>query len=265
VCILNVSLCSIYRPCTTFAPSQIIPIDLKLIPSHVTSAKAMMFIRIGIKRTRHVRTLNTDNPPRIVDDQEDVIVTARMGIFEVSGQKPTRISGIRLHLSTGNVWSHGYSTNTGACKYEDPLKDATASNEFYAFVQIGRLPDSMPHTASFFPELPPNQLLPFDTARYRDLSPYATALSHCTLPITIGSVAEPRGALHYRTWIDVSQGDVVREGGFSSENGWMVPPPSYPKPGEAPRLFSDGIVIETLDEESRMGDNDSETEADSDL
>ena len=241
------------------------PIQLKLTPSGVTSAKAKLFVRVGIKRRQHITNMGANYMGRTINDQEENIVSARIGVFEISGQNPTLISGIRLALSVGDVWPFGYSTHAGEVQHPGPLRNITASNEFYAFVQIGRLPDSLPHVEGSAPEIPLNRLLPLDTARFRDLNPHATQLSHCTLPITIGSVAEPRGAMHYHAWSDLSlEGGarLVEGGSFSSENGWLVPPPSYLKDAQ-PDAESGQIIITTLGEEGQAA-YDSEVESDVD-
>jgi len=234
----------------------VVPIELKLTPSGVTSAKAKLFIRVGIKRRQHITNMGPTYLGRAIDDQEETIVSARIGVFEVSGQNPTLISGIRLALSVGDAWPFGYSTHAGDVQHPGPLNTISASNEFYAFVQIGRLPDSLPHVEGSAPEIPLNRLLPLDTARFRDLNPHATQLSHCTLPITIGSVAEPRGAMHYHAWSDLSlEGGarLIEGGSFSSENGWLVPPPSYLKDAQ-PDAESGQIVITTLEEGVQDGE-----------
>jgi len=236
------------RPCTTFSPTQVVPVDLLLTPIRVESAKARMFIRIGIKRCQHVTDTNPSDLSSPINELQESIVSARIGVFEISGQEPTRISGTCLPLAADGIWPYGYSAYSGEVSQPGPLRSVTAGNQFYAFVQIGRLPDSGPLADSLPIDLPLNTLLPLDAARYRDLNRHATQLSHCTLPITIGSVSEPQGAMHFFPWSDLSlsHGPRLIEGGsFSSENGWLVPPPPYIAQAD-PDAQPDRLVITTL-------------------
>lgn len=225
-----------------------------------------MFIRIGIKRCQHVTNTEGGDPSSPVNELQESIVSARIGVFEISGQEPTRISGTILPLSTDGIWPYGYSTYSGEVSQPGSSSSVTAGNQFYAFVQIGRLPDTGPMSESLPVDLPLNRLLPLDAARYRDLNRHATQLSHCTLPVTIGSVSEPQGAMHFFPWSDLSlsHGPRLIEGGsFSSENGWMVPPPAYVAQAP-PEPLSDRLVITTLvgqtshDTKSETGEMDQE-------
>jgi hypothetical protein len=222
-----------------------------------------MFIRIGIKRCQHVTNLDVSDPKNLINELQENLVSARIGIFEISGQEPTRISGTCLPLAVDGIWPFGYSTYSGEVSQPGPFRSVTAGNQFYAFVQIGRLPDTGPLSAALPVDLPLNRLLPLDAARYRDLNRHATQLSHCTLPITIGSVSEPQGAMHFFPWSDLSlsQGPRLIEGGsFSSENGWLVPPPPYlaqaacsPQPDQ---LVITTLTKPTSHDDTKCGEDD---------
>ena len=55
------------------------------------------------------------------------------------------------------------------------------------------------------------------------------------LPLVVGSVSEPRQAMHNIRWsdlhLDSSSGEeigrMISGEGISCEDGWMVPPPAY--------------------------------------
>ena len=219
-----------------------------------------MFIRVGIKRYQHVTLQDSDPKDPVNELHENLVSGARIGIFEISGQEPTRISGTCLPLAVDGNWPFGYSTYSGEVPQPGPFRSVAAGNQFYVFVQIGRLPDAGPLAEPLPVDLPLNRLLPLDAARFRDLNRHATQLSHCMLPITIGSVSEPSGAMHYIPWSDLSlsEGPRLIEGGaFSAENGWLVPPPPYlAQPPYIPQ--PNQLVVTTLAETTRHDDMKSE-------
>jgi hypothetical protein len=68
-----------------------------------------------------------------------------------------------------------------------------------------------------------------------DSSLLPEAVRTLTLPIVVGSVSEPRNAMHNYTWSDLhldrssgqEVGRVVEGEGKSCEDGWILAPPSY--------------------------------------
>lgn len=236
--------------------------ELTLIPRHVASAQAKLFVRVGIKRRQRVSCSGQgdDSPP--TDDDVENVVHTRMGIFDVSGQDPTNVSGITLPLSVDGLWTHGYSAFAGKVSFvkNGQLKanhpsDTAASNQFYVFIQVGRLPDGDVVTRDVLGDLPKNKLLRIDTERVLNLNLPIDQLAQGTVPITIGSVAEPRDAMHYHAWSDItnetnsengSRPALIEGGSFSNENGWLVPPPSYAESINTPSGPCDELTVTTL-------------------
>jgi hypothetical protein len=266
----NSYVCSSIRPCTTYSPTQIIPIDLTLYPTQVASARALVFVRVGIKRRQRISNAEDDEMMPPIDDDTEDIISARVGLFEVSGQEPTKLSGIQLPLSSDDDgWSYGYSTHAGRVSYPSVLRKITATNQFFAFVQVGRLPERMPNASEEFQHLPLNKLLPIDAVRYRDFNQTQTKLAHATIPIVIGSVSEPRDAMHYSAWSDLSltrgpdnveRAHLVEGGSFSNENGWRIPPPAYDDNTSSVQNQIDQVTITILPSPPVLDDNVEETE-----
>ncbi len=181
----------------------------------------------------------------------EIPICLRWGRFDIHGHgKATTLQNMALPIQKQGVWIHGMSTAVWLPpnkEFERP--ETVLSVDFVVVVEIG-WPDRA--LDSFLPSLLSSSTSPYPQVNH--LSPPSGAdtnfraavwqgfLGHrqvIEMPIIIGSVGEPRDARHYIKWQDVISHDstvngvrtqVPRElwgGGHTSEDGWMVAPPTY--------------------------------------
>ena len=145
------------------------------------------------------------------------------------------------------MWEHGMSTAVWLPGNQNADQaDTTLSVDFVVVVEIGwpEQPLGSSLTLSETPGAPQiNHLSPSlaggmvsRTAIWQGFRGHRYATD---IPVIIGSVGEPRDALHYVKWQDVTNHESTVDGqrtqgphefwggGHTSEDGWKVAPPTY--------------------------------------
>jgi len=142
----------------------------------------------------------------------------------------------------GSAWEHGFTTVL-TVDADDTTATTEVSSTFQLVIDVLFLPlsSSVAHITALLPPasstsdsgfLPPR---PGSQPRlWTAITRYAAATARTlSVPLTIGSVSEPSGAMHAHTWSEVTldaAGDpagLVSGDATTDENGWMCPPPAY--------------------------------------
>ncbi|WWC86647.1 uncharacterized protein L201_001524 [Kwoniella dendrophila CBS 6074] len=246
-----------------------LPSEYKLLKPE----KYQVLIRLALVRREH-SSLSKIEP---LDSQGNGLVTeeeiiSKWGIFELSSNnaEKLRITDINLPLmlQNENTWKHGMSTmlNVGPSSNGQEL-GVGVSSTFHLNVTLGFLsisgrgsktmsdylpsafsntddlgPINIPKLNEFSEPLKPDHLEYFNIIKFKKSFSSNSGNNNNTiktlpLPIVIGSVSEPRDALHNIRWSDlhltrnqqtgIEVGRMIHGESLSSENGWLVPPPSY--------------------------------------
>ncbi|WWC68184.1 uncharacterized protein I206_102107 [Kwoniella pini CBS 10737] len=263
-------------PTTTYSPTSTIPFSISLSPPSIAELQnqldlpegyqlsqptTQILIRIALVRREHC-SLSIIEP---LDSQGNGLVTeeelnSRWGWIESSSQDKIKLRNIVLPLMPKEVrtWNSGMSTmlNVGP-SIHDQEQGVGVSSTFHLNVTLAFLsltqgsPSLMdylpagfndktiediiiPKCGEFSEPSSPNQEGYFNISKFKKCFP--GTVKTLPLPIVVGSVSEPRGAMHNVRWSDLhlSRNSSGREVGrmihgetLSMENGWMVPPPSY--------------------------------------
>lgn len=224
-------------PTSTFSPSSIIPLDLTLLPplSSDVPPSGVLFVKASLIRREHV--FYSAIAPSAADEDRGLIMEEELAssseTFDFTGVSLPSISPaglilpqITLPLGYGStcssLWNSGFTTSLTVSP--DSMAGVGAqvhshcSSRFFLSIHVAH---SLPSS------------LEVDTAVPRSKT--------LLVPITIGSVGEPQGARHRRTWRELylerdddgrgeERGRMVSGSAIDEESGWMCPPPSY---GEA--------------------------------
>lgn len=221
-------------PTTSYSPTSRIPLELTITPpqaeedGHVDGGgdETAVLVRVSIVREERVDSG--------VASSVRSIVSTRVG-WEPVGRDPVTLHP-HLPVMTGNTWRHGFSTVLAIDGGAD-ANPVHVSSKFYLRIDTVLLPVSAPRQLGFgAPGLhPPMAGSDAESRAWARIERRAPATSRSlSIPIVIGSVSEPRDALHAHRWSDL-QLDEGGEGGgrmvngetFSCEDGWMLAPPSY--------------------------------------
>lgn len=235
-------------PTSTFSPSSNVPLDIVLrAPSASPGSplpEGQLLVKASIVRREHAFTSPT--APSTLEESRGLVseeeIIASTGAFDLAtlarGQTGGRVSLPRLNLPLGfgaasSGWTSGMTTSLTVSP--DPSRPDSpsaplhthCSSRFYVALQIAHspVPGAAAEGARGFaldrPILIPSVL------KSRSL----------LIPITVGSVGEPAGARHRRSWRelylarDELTGDeaprMVGGSAIDDERGWLVPPPSY--------------------------------------
>ncbi|WVW78174.1 hypothetical protein I302_100125 [Kwoniella bestiolae CBS 10118] len=223
-----------------------------------------VLIRLALVRREH-SSLSKQEP---LDSQGNGLVVeeeivSRWGWIESSSEDKIRLKDIALPLlpDGSNTWKHGMSTmlnvNSSNTSPNGEEPGVSVSSTFHlnvtlAFLSItpgspvlsdylpagfsdaNDLPIEIPQPGEFSEPLSPNSAGYFNISKFKRYFP--GTVKTLPLPIVVGSVSEPRGAMHNVRWSDLhlsrnsrgrEVGRMIHGESLSMENGWMVPPPSY--------------------------------------
>jgi hypothetical protein len=165
----------------------------------------------------------------------------------------------------GKSWRHGYSThlNVGSAGGDANNTSISVSSTFHLCCTLAFLPisdTSSPVLDRFLPQsaldiLPPQGVFtavepgsPFSSLPMSYIKrTWPGTIKTLPLPVVIGSVSEPRGAMHTTRWSDLmlsgsgetESGRMIHGEGVSCEDGWIVPPPDYSEAcGVVPYIYA---------------------------
>ncbi|WVR04840.1 hypothetical protein IAU60_001852 [Kwoniella sp. DSM 27419] len=242
--------------------------DLFLSPGQVIpQARYQILIRLALIRREHSSL--SQREPRdaaghgLVSEQE---IISRWGWIESNSPGKIKLRDVTLPLMSRGVstWKHGMSTmlNVGPAA-NGGEEGISVSSTFLLNVSLAFLPLSpgspvlgdylsaalstrcshgtpsaesalvIPPVGVFTEPTAPGDADHFDMAAFKRCFPGTTKT--LPLPIVVGSVSEPRGAMHAVRWSDLhlerhngtETGRMIHGEGVTSENGWIMPPPSY--------------------------------------
>jgi hypothetical protein len=235
-------------PTSTYSPSSTIPLDLTILsPSNFASSSpaspsGTLHVKATLIRREHVFHSSTaptahDEDRGLVKEEEVVTISSSFALDGLSsslssldgGNKGISLPQISIPIGYGpastSLWSSGFTTSLTVSpdlitSIDQPAQvhSHCSSRFFLAVALIHSLSHSYPTSSS-------------EAGQTRNL----------LIPLTIGSVGEPEGARHRRTWRELylergddgrgeETGRMVSGSGIDEEQGWMCPPPSY---GEA--------------------------------
>lgn len=232
-------------PTTTYSPTSQIPLRLILAPPKEITERYHVLVRIALIRREH--SSKSDNALRDPSGQAGLVketeITSSLAWFEVN-KEAIHIDTVIPIMMDGN-WQHGYSTmlNVGSANSGPENDSISVSSTFHlastlAFLPIvprGKqlkdlVPIPLPPRGVF---KPPRSGPTIDMAILKQHFP--GTVRTLPLPIVLGSVSEPRSALHTTRWSDLhldqssgtEVGRVITGEVLSCEDGWIQAPPSY--------------------------------------
>jgi hypothetical protein len=241
-------------PTTTFSPTSTIPLELEFAPPKETPDQEFQIaIRIALVRREHTSYGFGPVDPNVNDQLvQDHEVVVRWGWIEADGHSTVRIPNIDLPLMIGSQWKNGYSTmlNVGSARSQYGQNHITdhagisVASTFHLCITLAfaqhTLRDILPPAArARMP--PPGVFGPATTSEDAALSlvelkrTFPGTVRTLPIPIVIGSVAEPRDAMHISRWSDLQlerrngreRGRMIHGEALSCEDGWVCPPPAY--------------------------------------
>ncbi|WRT64529.1 uncharacterized protein IL334_001461 [Kwoniella shivajii] len=264
-----------YIPTTAYSPTSIIPFTISLtppsmsdllldIPSEFKAVQptSQVLVRLALVRREHsslsTHELRDAQGNGLVLEEE---IVSRWGWVESSSDDKIKLRDITLPLMPNgeSTWKHGMSTmlNVGQSTNHTSQSEEgiSVSSTFHlnitlAFLSITSgstvLSDYLPSAFSSQStiSIPPpgefSQPLSPGSEGYFNISDFKRSfpgtIKTLPLPIVVGSVSEPRGAMHNIRWSDLhletnsrgrETGRMIHGESTSMENGWMVPPPCY--------------------------------------
>lgn len=266
-----------FLPTTTFSPTSTIPLELEFTPPpELPEQEYQILIRLSLIRREHT-SLDGSGPvdPNSNEQlRQDREVVVRWGWIEADGHSSVRIPNLTLPLMTGSTWDHGFSTmlNVGSARSQYGHNHVTehtgisVASTFHLNITLAFLPlHSGPGRSSLPASL--RHALPAHVAAHLQAPGVFSAVQdadECVLglgelrrsfqgtvrtlpiPVVVGSVAEPMGAMHTTRWSDLhleqrdgrERGRMIHGEAISCEDGWLCPPPSYREAlREAPYVY----------------------------
>lgn len=229
-------------PTTAYSPTSIIPLSLKLTPPD--AQRYQILLRLSLVRREHssgAAKAFRDPLGQVGLIKEEELVS-RYGWFESNSTDEINLSDVCLPLSLDQSWDRGFSTMLHVGPNDTAEQHISVSSTFHLAISMALLPLSSQSSqvlSDFFPLPPVNTF----TTPQRDASINLSAIKRSfpgvirtlPLPIVVGSVSEPRSAMHSFSWSDLhldrstgmEVGRVVEGAGVSCEDGWILAPPSY--------------------------------------
>ncbi|OCF33796.1 hypothetical protein I316_04508 [Kwoniella heveanensis BCC8398] len=239
--------------------------------SPITHPTFQILIRLALVRREHSSLSPAETRDAaghgLVHEEE---IVSRWGWIESSSEDKITLKDIALPLMPLGVstWRHGMSTmlNVGPAASANGGEEAiSVSSTFHMNVTLAFLsitPGS-PVLSDYLPaafssaspvHIPPPGVFTqpmasssrhhahthSGSAGYLNMArlkrSFPGTIKTLPLPIVVGSVSEPRGAMHNTRWSDLhlernaggrEVGRMIHGEGVSCENGWIMPPPSY--------------------------------------
>lgn len=237
-------------PTTAFSPTSLIPLSLVLTPPpDQADAVFQILVRVALVRREHSSL--SDNAVRDPSGQAGLVaeeeIISRWGWIQHTGQGSVRVDSVILPLMIDDTWTHGFSTllNVGPPANAAPeVETISVSSTFHLSITIAFLnlipngttlqkliPAVLPPMGQFTDPVRASEGLPMSCLRRS----FPGTVRTLPLPLVVGSVSEPRSAMHQVRWSDLhldrSTGEevprVVNGEAFSCEDGWIMPPPAY--------------------------------------
>ncbi|WVF69538.1 hypothetical protein IAT40_004316 [Kwoniella sp. CBS 6097] len=253
----------------TLTPPSMADLELEGLYSSGSSLNPhpvfQVLIRLSLVRREHSSLSNAE--PRdaagygLVHEEE---IVSRWGWIESSSEDKIKLKDIALPLMPSGVstWRHGMSTmlNVGPAA-NGGEEGISVSSTFHMNVTLAFLsitpgspvlsdylpagfssasPVHIPPPGHFSEPIASTSTSSHHGEGYLNLARFKRSfpgtIKTLPLPIVVGSVSEPRGAMHNTRWSDLHLernaggreiGRMIHGEGVSCENGWIMPPPSY--------------------------------------
>jgi hypothetical protein len=253
-------------PTTAFSPTSNIPLRLILTPPIESIGQTYQtLIRLSLLRREHSSLATPVDPATQMGLVSENEVSVRWGWMTCRDDEELDLANIDLPITLpGTSWNHGYSThlNVGAAGIDNSPSSISVSSTFHLCCTLAFLPTSpgSPTLEQFLPQsaldlLPPPGVFtdaepgsPFSSLPMSYLKrTWPGTVKTLPLPIVIGSVSEPRGAMHTSRWSDLmlsgngdgETGRMIHGEGVSCEDGWILPPPDYEEAcGVVPYIYA---------------------------
>jgi hypothetical protein len=241
-------------PTTTFSPTSMIPLELEIAPpKDAPDSEFQIAIRVALRRREHTSYGFGPVDPNVNDQMvKDEEVVVKWGWIEADGHSTVRIPEIILPLMLGQEWKYGASTmlNVGSARSQYGQNHVTdhagisVASTFHLCITLAfaqhSLRDILPSEAGASMP-PPGVFGPATTSEACTLSltelkrTFPGTVRTLPIPIVIGSVAEPRDAMHISRWSDLhlerrhgrERGRMIHGEALTYEDGWVCPPPAY--------------------------------------
>lgn len=223
-------------PTTAYSPTSVIPIELTITPPQTEDDGAIdgladddtaVLVRVSLVREELVEAGTTSSTC--------TVVSTRIGWERVGPNRQPVTIRPTLPLNVGSTWRYGFTTVLAIDGGPD-AHPVNVSSKFHLHIDSVFLPASAPRQLGFGgPGLrPPVGGSDAQSRAWARIERRAPSTS-CSLsiPIVVGSVSEPRDAMHAHRWSDLQldeQGDggtMIDGEAFSCEDGWLSAPPSY--------------------------------------
>ena len=237
-----------FLPTTAFSPTSVIPLRIRLTPPAETDCSThqhQVIIRLAIMRREHSSLAANAHDPSsghsgLVNEEE---ISSRFTWLESLTPATMDIQTI-LPVMDDNTWTHGFSTmlNVGPpSNSTTEVENISVSSTFHLAVTLAFLPitpggptldkvlDRPLPAAGTFTES--HDILDLITLKRN----FPGTIRTLPLPIVIGSVSEPRSAMHNIRWSDLHLdrssgreiGRMISGEALSCEDGWIMAPPAY--------------------------------------
>lgn len=241
-------------PTTTFSPTSMIPLELEIAPpKDAPDSEFQIAIRVALRRREHTSYGFGPVDPNVNDQMvKDEEVVVKWGWIEADGHSTVRIPEIILPLMLGQEWKYGASTmlNVGSARSQYGQNHVTdhagisVASTFHLCITLAfaqhSLRDILPAEAGANMP-PPGVFGPATSSEACTLSltelkrTFPGTVRTLPIPIVIGSVAEPRDAMHISRWSDLhlerrqgrERGRMIHGEALTYEDGWVCPPPAY--------------------------------------
>ena len=246
-----------FLPTTAYSPTSLIPLSLRIEPpTHGATIQPFhILVRLALVRREH----HSNRPHDFRDPlghaglkSEEELHAASLWL-ESDGISPLELNDLVLPITLADTrWTKGYSTmlNVGppSTSTATDADHIAVSSTFHlgvtlAFIPLGTHVSSHSSTVTrFIPGGPRAQRSLCPVAPVTPLTSLASLKRHfpgtmrtLPLPIVIGSVSEPRLAMHQHRWSDLQLdrtsgrevGRMISGEGVSCEDGWILAPPRY--------------------------------------
>lgn len=203
-----------------------------------------ILLRLALTRREHSSLSISDVSTGLVAEEE---VASRWGWIETTDNTPKFLKDITLPLMPDQTWQHGFSTilNVGPPANSTSINETiSVSSTFHLSVVVAFLhitPGGPTLQDVIDRPLPPVGTFTIPVADHggmtvehiRNIIP--GTVKNFPLAIVVGSVSEPRSAMHTIQWSDLhldrssgwEESRIISGEAMSCENGWMLPPPAY--------------------------------------
>lgn len=206
-------------PTGTYSPTSVIPLELAIHPPVEKRPRSDAHSSAGMTAAMQISLIQEERIGETVIGSRTV--ASRVDFQPIEDD----VTMLRPVLPLPPNWTYGFSTVLVVDEDDELVR---VSSTFHIRIDVLFLPT--PSNITSWTEIERDAPLPPRTL---------------TIPIVIGSVAEPRGAMHTHRWSDLQlddggdRGRMVEGEAISCEDGWILPPPSYARAIEdAPYVYN---------------------------